>query len=137
MGFDKKPVPGNVLIWVDSGFFKYTGHIGIVTEVVDRRRRTGQPSEQEKENSSSDDDDQQKEEKYPYGVRIWEQNFDDSSWNGRDYSRELPAKIDEETGKLEIIEPIYGSIVKGWMATRCMLKHEQDLLLKKEKKRQE
>lgn len=103
--FDKKPVSGNVLIWVDSGFFKYTGHIAIVTEVVKREN----------------------DEKYPFGVRVWEQNFDDSSWNGRDYSRELPAVMDDETGKLEIIEPIYGSVIKGWMATKCMLEHERRL----------
>jgi glutathionylspermidine amidase/synthetase len=86
-----RPIPGCLLIWHQGGHFAYTGHVAVVTEVVDHGQNR-------------------------FGVRIAEQNYDDESWKGRNYSRELPATVNAETGVMTIGETTRGSRVMGWIA---------------------
>jgi glutathionylspermidine amidase/synthetase len=89
----KRPAYGNVIIWNEGGYFKDTGHIGIITEATDSY------------------------------VRIAEQNYNDLYWGeGHNYSRELPVLIDPATGACTIVDstapehPNCGSTsVCGWI----------------------
>lgn len=85
------PMPGALLINREGGFFRGTGHVSVITEIVnygDGRK---------------------------YGVRVAEQNVHDRSWLGRNYSRELPASI-AENGGFTIQETARGASVLGWIA---------------------
>ncbi|MCB0405230.1 MAG: bifunctional glutathionylspermidine amidase/synthase, partial [Bdellovibrionales bacterium] len=65
----RHPVPGSLLVWEEGGHFENTGHVAIVTEVLEDR------------------------------IRIAEQNNDHSIWpEGHNYSRELHTSIDEKGG---------------------------------------
>jgi hypothetical protein len=123
-GLYKRPLPGNILIWEEGGFFRYTGHVAVVTEVVERNNNNENIDQQQQQSPSSSSSSKY----YQFGVRVWEQNFNDESWQGRNYSRELPAYVDEETGAFVIVEPIWKSKVRGWLSTRCMIEHEKNLL---------
>ncbi len=89
----KRPAYGNVIIWNDSGYFRNTGHIGIITEATDRY------------------------------VRIAEQNYNDLYWpQGQDYSRELPVLLDAAGDSYSIVDsttpesPNCGATsVRGWI----------------------
>ena len=89
----KRPVYGNVIIWNEGGYFRSTGHIGIITEATDSY------------------------------VRIAEQNYDDLYWpKGQDYSRELPVLLGTEDGSYSIVDstmpefPDCGvTSVRGWI----------------------
>lgn len=118
-GLYKKPLPGNILIWEEGGFFKHTGHVAVITDVVEK-------SESVTVNQFIAAGVEVKRT-CNFGVRVWEQNFNDEYWQGRSYSRELPAYVDETTGAFVIVEPIWKSRVKGWMATRCMIERERKL----------
>lgn len=66
-GSTRHPEPGAMLIWDEGGEFEHTGHVAIVSEVL------------------------------PNCIRIVEQNMDFNPWeNGRNYSREIIAKIGEQ-----------------------------------------
>ncbi len=68
-GVPRHPEPGCLLIWQEGGEFEETGHVAVVTEVFHDR------------------------------IRIAEQNVDHLPWpEGRNYSRELPAYVDERGG---------------------------------------
>lgn len=68
-GSRRRPEPGCLLIWDEGGEFVKTGHVAIVTEVFDDK------------------------------IRIVEQNESFTKWpEGRDYSRELRARIDSSGG---------------------------------------
>lgn len=116
-GLHKRPLPGNVLLWKCGGFFSHTGHVAIVTEVVEKLQ-----TEEDIKNGRKN-----------FGVRVWEQNYDDEPWGGREYSRELPAhQIGGEDGPFWISETVgIQSEVLGWMATKCMIEHEKRLLAEK------
>ena len=48
-------------------------------------------------------------------VRIAEQNVHDMSWEGRDYSRELPAVADAATGAFHVYDRYgKGGTITGW-----------------------
>ena len=85
----ERPRPGALLIWKEGGEFEMTGHVAVVTEVSD------------------------------YWIRVIEQNVEDIAWgdtNGRNYSRELQADIDKDTGSYTIHETwgkLGGNII-GW-----------------------
>lgn len=97
----KRPSYGNVIIWNEGGFFRHTGHIGIITEATDAY------------------------------VRIAEQNYDDLYWpQGRNYSRELPVRIGAD-GSYFIIDsslPEYSNCgktsVRGWIRVILPEKHK-------------
>ncbi|OFZ21570.1 MAG: bifunctional glutathionylspermidine amidase/synthase [Bdellovibrionales bacterium RIFOXYA1_FULL_36_14] len=68
-GSQRHPEPGCLLIWDEGGQFEVTGHVAIVTEVLDDK------------------------------IRIIEQNVDDTIWvENQNYSRELKAVIDQDGG---------------------------------------
>jgi glutathionylspermidine amidase/synthetase len=84
-GSTTRPVPGCILIWNEGAEFKWTGHVAVVTAVSDTY------------------------------VRIAEQNVHDMSWEGKDYSRELPAAVDAATGAYHIYERYgKGGTIAGW-----------------------
>ncbi|ABR74174.1 bifunctional glutathionylspermidine amidase/glutathionylspermidine synthase [Actinobacillus succinogenes] len=65
-GSQKKPEAGALLIWQDGGEFKHTGHVAIITEVLDNK------------------------------IRIAEQNVLHSRLpSGQQWTRELPMTVDE------------------------------------------
>lgn len=68
------PSTGAVIMWKSGGFFRFTGHVAIVTESSeDAPARAGAPSS-------------------TGWIRVAEQNVYDASWDGRDHSRELRAE---------------------------------------------
>jgi glutathionylspermidine amidase/synthetase len=84
-GSSTRPVPGCILIWNEGAEFKWTGHVAVVTAVSDTY------------------------------VRIAEQNVHDMSWGGRDYSRELPAEVNPDTGAFHIHDRYgKGGTITGW-----------------------
>jgi glutathionylspermidine amidase/synthetase len=84
-GSQTRPVPGCILIWNEGAEFKWTGHVAVVTAVSDSY------------------------------VRVAEQNVHDMSWEGRDYSRQLPAVVDAATGAFHIHEHYgKGGTITGW-----------------------
>lgn len=94
-----RPRAGMLLIWHSGGFFRGTGHVAIVTDVVEKGQRQ-------------------------YGVRIAEANYDDERWVHGHYSRELPAIVNDK-GHFEIFEPHpEGGRIKGWIGSINMLHFE-------------
>jgi len=92
-GGKSRPVPGSVLLWQEGGYFKHTGHVGIVTEVTDTY------------------------------VRIAEQNVTDRSWGeGNNFARELAVTIDPTTNGFTIHETHWRSNVLGWVTPTQFLK---------------
>ena len=84
-GSTTRPVAGCILIWNEGAEFKWTGHVAVVTAVSDSY------------------------------VRIAEQNVHDMSWEGRDYSRELPAVADAATGAFHVYDRYgKGGTITGW-----------------------
>lgn len=84
-GSKKRPEPGCMLIWDESGEFKITGHVSIITEVADT------------------------------SVKIVEQNVDQAIWPGnRDYARILKANIDEYGGYWIACDK-HDSEILGWV----------------------
>lgn len=68
-GSQRRPEPGCMLIWDEGGEFDMTGHVAIVTEVLDDR------------------------------IRVAEQNVDHLAWpTDADYARELRASLSEDGG---------------------------------------
>lgn len=68
-GARRPPEPGALLIWNEGGAFDVTGHVAVVTEVLSDR------------------------------VRCVEQNVEFDVWpDGRNWSRELPMRVDENGG---------------------------------------
>lgn len=66
-GARRHPEPGCLLIWSEGGEFERTGHVAVVTEVFSDR------------------------------IRLAEQNVGHRVWlPGRDYSREIPARVTED-----------------------------------------
>lgn len=84
-GSPRHPEPGCMLIWSEGGEFQVTGHVAIVTEVT---------------------------ESY---IRIAEQNVGHQYWTeGVDYARELPARIDNNSGYW--IQCTFGDAkILGWV----------------------
>jgi glutathionylspermidine amidase/synthetase len=82
-----RPALGSVLIWNEGGLFKWTGHVAIVTEVDDEFQF----------------------------VRVAEQNVTDASWEGRNWSRQLPVTVEPCSGAFTIHEPAPQSSIRGWM----------------------
>jgi glutathionylspermidine amidase/synthetase len=83
-GSPKHPEVGCLLIWKDGGEFEDTGHVAIVTEVTNNY------------------------------VRIAEQNVSHTSWEGRNYARELKAVITED-GEYWITCSYGDAEILGWM----------------------
>ncbi len=84
-GSKQHPVPGSLLIWQEGGEFKDTGHVAIITEVGDTY------------------------------LRVAEQNVVFEQWlDGRDYARELKAKIGEDDDYWVSCTYVDGEIL-GWM----------------------
>ncbi len=80
-----RPVPGCILVWNKEAEFNQIGHVAVVTAVSD------------------------------FYVRIAEQNLDNVSWEGRDYSRELPAVLDNTSGAFHVYDHYRkGGTIKGW-----------------------
>lgn len=81
-----RPTYGAVIIWKEGGWFKHTGHVGIITEATDEY------------------------------VRVAEQNTYDRVWpQGADYCRQLPVTVDANNGTYFIHEPhAKGGDVCGW-----------------------
>ena len=93
-----RPQPGYLIIWHAGGFFRHTGHVGVVAEVVDHGGNK-------------------------FGVRIAEQNVHDEHWEGKHYARELPAMVDAN-GAFHITETSpKGGSVKGWIAPVTLAAH--------------
>ncbi|MGE0621937.1 MAG: bifunctional glutathionylspermidine amidase/synthase [Pseudomonadales bacterium] len=68
-GSKRHPEPGCLMIWSEGGEFERTGHVAVVTEV------------------------------YPDRVRLAEQNVGHRVWpEGRNWARELPARITDDGG---------------------------------------
>lgn len=60
------PRLGSVIMWEEGGFFRWTGHVAIVTEATDTY------------------------------IRVAEQNVLDAGWEGKDYARELRVERGED-----------------------------------------
>lgn len=74
----ERPFLGSLLIWHEGGYFRWTGHVAVITEVTDTY------------------------------IRVAEQNVYDAHWEGRDYSRELrvsegPGGESEEDEEEEVV----------------------------------
>lgn len=98
-----RPPPGSLLIWDPMGWFRWTGHVAIVVDVVPR----------------SDDGRR-------WGVRVAESNTYDAVWDNEDksFARELPARITDE-GHFHIDEPHpEGGRIKGWICSTNIFEHE-------------
>ena len=81
----RKPEPGCMLIWNEGGDYEHTGHVAIVTQV------------------SGD------------FVRVVEQNVEHTVWeNGKPWSRELPARIDED-GRFWVDCTFKDASILGWV----------------------
>lgn len=84
-GSKRKPESASILVWKEIGEFVATGHVAIITEVL--------------ENS----------------IRIAEQNLDHKPWeNSRDWSRELALDISDE-GKFYISCTFPDTEILGWL----------------------
>lgn len=84
-GSTRHPEPGAMLIWDEGGEFEHTGHVAIVSEVL------------------------------PNAIRITEQNMDFTPWqDGRNYSREIIAKIGEQ-GDFWLQCSTKDAHILGWM----------------------
>ena len=117
----ERPAPGCLLIWNYGGFFSFTGHVAVVTEVLEvadhlagaapcaapDAARGGATSATSSAGGSSVG--------RRFIVRVAEQNVYDEHWGGRNYSRELPATINAN-GAFHIHDPSpQGGTVKGWI----------------------
>jgi glutathionylspermidine amidase/synthetase len=94
-----RPFVGSCLINHPVGFFKHTGHISVVSEIVEY------------------------EANKRYGVRIVEQNVHHRHWGGKPYSRELEATVNENSGAFTIMENTRGSAVLGWISPITLSPH--------------
>jgi glutathionylspermidine amidase/synthetase len=89
------PLPGCILIWAEGAEFKWTGHVAVITEATDSY------------------------------VRVAEQNVHDASWEGRNYSRQLPAGRDAATGAFHIYDRYgKGGTILGWKVLPAEFKPE-------------
>ncbi|MCP5180418.1 MAG: bifunctional glutathionylspermidine amidase/synthase [Pseudomonadales bacterium] len=84
-GSKRPPEPGCLLIWSEGGEFARTGHVAIVTEVL------------------------------PDRIRLAEQNVDHRPWSGgRDYSREIEARMTED-GHYWVRCSFQNASILGWV----------------------
>lgn len=83
-GSKRHPEVGAMLIWSEGGEFQRTGHVAIITEVFADK------------------------------LRVAEQNVDFFSWEGRNYSRELPACISAD-GNYWIQCSFLNASILGWV----------------------
>jgi len=84
-GSKRAPEPGSLLIWNEGGEFVSTGHVAIITEVLDLR------------------------------IRIAEQNLEHTSWAAdRDWSRELSLEITSD-GEHKITCTYDDTSILGWV----------------------
>lgn len=84
-GAHRHPEPGGLLIWDEGGEFEHTGHVAVITEVIEGR------------------------------LRIVEQNNGDRVWPpGQHYSRELRTMV-TDSGEYWIENPTGDAAILGWM----------------------
>ncbi|ABC24517.1 bifunctional glutathionylspermidine amidase/synthase [Rhodospirillum rubrum] len=84
-GARRWPEAGSLLIWDEGGEFEVTGHVAVVTEVFADR------------------------------LRCIEQNVDDRVWpTGQSYSRELPARVDDQGG-YHVACTFADTAILGWV----------------------
>ena len=81
----RHPEPGCLLVWAPEGEFEHTGHVAVVTEVL------------------------------PDRIRFAEQNVLDQVWpEGRDWSREIRAKLSED-GEYGVECSFEDATILGWV----------------------
>lgn len=94
-----RPQRDMMLINQEGGYFRHTGHVAIITDVVEYGDGRG-------------------------GCRIIEQNVSDRKHpEGREYSRELPMTYNPEKGTWYVSETTRGSAVLGWVSPRAVVEH--------------
>ncbi|MDH4107317.1 MAG: bifunctional glutathionylspermidine amidase/synthase [Gammaproteobacteria bacterium] len=96
-GSKRHPEPGCLLIWDEGGEFETTGHVAVVTEVA------------------------------PGYVRVAEQNVGNRPWPaGRDYSREIRARVGEHGDYW--LECTFGNAcILGWVLRTDDATHAEDV----------
>jgi glutathionylspermidine amidase/synthetase len=101
MAIPHLPRRGSLMIWRAGGWFKHTGHVAVVTEVI----------------VNSVEPDPARGGNVVRGViRVAEQNVHDRSWGGRTYSRELPFGIAPD-GTLTVLDTYPNTVVLGWVTS--------------------